>query len=120
MITRLQAAQRLDIPLEMARRHGLPSRMSQAEFAELQAHPPAWLEQSYASRNRGGRPVWVQLSCSVCGFTESARPKKWWPAFTYLSCSHHDAAELPAPATGIERREFDGIGSRFIGVVDSA
>ena len=119
MITRHEAAQRLDIPLEMARRHGLPSRLSEAEFAELQASPPAWLEQSYANRASGGRPVWVQLSCTVCGFTESARPKKWWPGFTYLTCAHHAVGDLPAPAAGFERQEFDGIGSRFIGIVDS-
>lgn len=93
--------------------------MSEAEFAELQAHPPVWLEQSYANRARGGRPVWVQLTCSICGFAESARPKKWWPSFTYLTCTHHAADDLPAPAPGVERREFDGIGSRFIGVVDA-
>ena len=118
MITRHEVAQRLDIPLEMARRHGLPARMSESELAELQADPPAWLLQSQANRKQGGRPVWVQLVCTVCGYSEAARPKKWWPEFTYLSCAHHTIDELPAPATGVDRREFDGIGSRFIGVVD--
>jgi hypothetical protein len=117
MITRRDAALHLDISLEMARRHGIPSRMSEAELAELEAHPPAWLAQSLANRT-GKKPVWVQLSCTVCGFTEAVRPKKWWPAFTYLSCDHHLPGELPAPAAGMYRREVDGIGSRFVGIVD--
>lgn len=107
---------RLDIPLEMATRHGIPTRMSEAEFAELDQNPPAWLVQSRA--NRTGKPVWVQLRCEICGFTEAARPKKWWPEFTYLSCDFHDPFELPEPAPGLARQEFDGIGSRFIGIVD--
>ena len=119
MITRREAAQRLDIPLEMAQRHELPARMSEAELAAIEADPPAWLQQSRANRKSTTRPVWVQLTCSVCGYTESARPKKWWPAFTYLACSHHAIDELPAPAADVDRREFDGIGSRFIGIVDS-
>ncbi|MHA6668183.1 hypothetical protein ACX3O0_04885 [Homoserinimonas sp. A447] len=119
MITRREAAQRLDIPLEMASRHALPTRMTEDEFAELEAHPPAWLLQSRANRKATTRPVWVQLTCDVCRYTEAARPKKWWPAFTYLVCSHHDIDDLPAAASGTERREFDGIGSRFIGIVDS-
>ncbi|MEO7005507.1 MAG: hypothetical protein ABI275_06020 [Terrimesophilobacter sp.] len=118
MISRREAALRLDIPLEMARRHGLPPRMSPAELADIDAHPPAWLIQSRANRT-GNRPVWVQLTCAICGFTEAARPKKWWPAFTYLSCSHHAADELPSPASGYSRSEFDGIGSCFIGIVDN-
>jgi hypothetical protein len=120
MITRREAAQRLDIPLEMAQRHALPARMSEAEFAAIEAAPPAWLQQSRANRKNGTRPVWVQLTCDVCGFTEAARPKKWWPAFTYLACSHHAIDELPAPSAGVDRREFDGIGSRFIGIVDTS
>lgn len=119
MITRHEVAQRLDIPLEMARRHELPSRMSEAELADLETNPPAWLVQSRANRKSNSRPVWVQLKCDVCGYTESARPKKWWPAFTYLSCSDHAIWELPAAAAGVERQEFDGIGSRFIGIVDT-
>lgn len=120
MITRREAAQRLDIPLEMAQRHSLPSRMTEAELAELEANPPIWLQQSRANRKSTARPVWVQLVCDVCGHTEAARPKKWWPAFTYLVCAHHDIDDLPAPASGAQRREFDGIGSRFIGIVDNA
>jgi hypothetical protein len=119
MITRREAALRLDIPLEMARRHGIPSRLSPAEFADLEQNPPAWLQQSRANRT-SGKPVWVELTCDVCGFSEAARPKKWWPAFTYLTCSHHGYDELPEPAEGLARREIDGIGSRFIGVVDEA
>lgn len=120
MITRFEAAQRLDIPVEMARKHGIPGRMSEGELTRLKENPPAWLVQSRTNRKPGARPVWVQLSCTVCGFTEAARPKKWWPTFTYLSCAHHDVEELPPAASEVERVEFDGIGSRFIGIVDSA
>ena len=117
MITRREAAQRLDIPLEMAVRHGIPSRLTEAELTELDTTPPAWLMQSRANRT-GKKAVWVELTCDVCGFTETARPKKWWPDFTYLTCSHHDPDELPAPAAGKSRTEVDGVGSGFIGVVD--
>jgi hypothetical protein len=116
VITRRDAALRLDIPLEMATRHGIPSRMTEHELGELVANPPAWLLQSRA--NRTGKPVWVQLTCDICGFSETARPKKWWPAFTYLSCDYHRADELPVAAAGLYRREVDGIGSRFIAMVD--
>jgi hypothetical protein len=118
VITKREAALRLDISLEMATRHGLPSRMSDAEFAELDANPPPWLAQSRANRT-GKRPVWVTLTCDVCGYTEDARPKKWWPEFSYLSCDFHGADELPEPAQGLSRSEVDGIGSRFIGMVDA-
>lgn len=118
MITRREAALRLDIPLEMANRHGLPGRMSEAELAAIETEPPAWLLQSRANRT-GRKPVWVQLKCSVCGFEEAARPKKWWPAFSYLSCRQHRIDELPEPAAGMYREEVDGIGSRFVGIVDS-
>lgn len=117
MITRHEAALRLDISLEMARRHGIPPRMSEQDLEELRATPPAWLAQSWANRT-GKKPVWVQLTCEICGFTEAARPKKWWPAFTWLSCADHAADELPPLAEGMVRREVDGIGSRFIGIVD--
>ncbi|MET1043512.1 MAG: hypothetical protein ABWX59_05240 [Microbacteriaceae bacterium] len=116
MISRRDAALRLDIPLEMATRHGLPSRMTEDEVADLDKNPPAWLEQSRA--NRTGKPVWVQLSCEICGFTEAARPKKWWPDFTYISCDDHDLMELPEPVAGLAREEVYGIGSRFVGIVD--
>jgi hypothetical protein len=119
MITRREAALRLDIPLEMAQRHDLPSRMTDAQLAAIEANPPAWLVQSRANRT-GKKPVWVELTCSVCGFTDAARPKKWWPTFTYLSCDHHGYDELPAAAAGLSRREVDGIGNRFIGIVDAA
>jgi hypothetical protein len=119
MISRRDAAQRLDISLEMATRHGIPSKLSESEFAELDANPPAWLAQSRANRT-GKRPVWVQLTCDICGFTESARPKKWWPDFTYLTCDFHAPTDLPDPLPGLSRREVDGIGSRFIGIVDES
>ena len=117
MISRREAALRLDIPLEMANRHGLPARMSEQELEAMRADPPAWLAQSWANRT-GKKPVWVQFTCDVCGFTEAARPKKWWPAFTWLSCEEHAASELPALAAGFVRSEIDGIGSRFIGIID--
>ncbi len=118
MITRFEAAVRLDIPLEMASKHGIPARMSEAEFTLLDADPPAWLAQSRANRT-GKRPVWMQLVCDICGYTEAVRPKKWWPSFTYISCAEHSPADLPEPAGALARTEVDGIGSRFVGVVDA-
>ncbi|MCU1583851.1 MAG: hypothetical protein JWM49_407 [Microbacteriaceae bacterium] len=118
MISRREAAKRLDIPIEMAVRHDLPAWMSESVLADLDENPPAWLLQSRANRRSSKRPVWVQLTCDVCGLTADARPKKWWPEFTYLSCSDHDIWDLPEPADGLTREEFDGIGGQFIGVVD--
>lgn len=117
MITRYEAATRLDIPLEMARRHGIPTQLTEAEFAALDTDPPPWLAQSRANRT-GKRPVWVTLTCAVCGFSEQARPKKWWPEFSYLSCDDHALDDLPDPEPGAFRRETYGIGTRFIGVTD--
>lgn len=114
-----EVAQRLDIPIEMARRHGLPAFMSEVDVAAIEADPPAWLVQSRANRV-GSRPVWVELRCVICGATERVRPKKWWPEFTYITCEQHAASELPPVAEGIRRGEVDGIGGRFIGVVDAA
>jgi hypothetical protein len=118
VISRREAAQRLDIPLEMAQRHDLPARMTELELEELDQNPPPWLAQSRANRT-GTKPVWVELRCVICGATERARPKKWWPSFTYVSCADHSPLELPAVASGMHRAEVDGIGSRFVGVVDS-
>lgn len=118
MITRHEAALRLDISLEMAKRHGIPSRLGEAQFALLESDPPAWLLQSRANRT-GKKPVWIQLECSICGDTEAARPKKWWPEFTYVSCSHHGADELPEAESGLGRTEYDGVGTHFIGIVDA-
>jgi hypothetical protein len=119
MISRRDAAQRLDIPVEMLVRHDFPSKMSSSDFDDLEQNPPPWLVQSRANRSAKARPVWVTLKCDICGFTDSARPKKWWPEFTYLSCNDHDIWDLPAPADGKHREEIDDIGGRFIGVVDS-
>lgn len=118
MTSRRESAQRLNIPLEMAERHGLPARMTPAELDALEADPPAWLVQSRANRT-SKRPVWVTLTCDICGFSEASRPKKWWPEFTYLSCTHHDIWDLPDPAPGLVRAELDGVGASFVGVVDS-
>ncbi len=121
MISRHEAAQRLGIPVEMARRHGIPTRLTDDELAALDASPPPWLVQSRANRaaNPAARPVWVELTCTVCGDAERARPKKWWPEFTYLSCVHHSPLDLPPVGDGMRRAEFDGIGTRFVGIVDS-
>ena len=119
MISRRDAAQRLDIPLDMAQRHGIPGWISKEALAVLEQVPPPWLVQSRANRAAGGRPVWVTLSCDICGHSESVRPKKWWPPFTYLSWSDHDIWDLPQPTSGLARQEFDGIGGHFVGVVDS-
>lgn len=117
MISKRDVAQRLDIPVEMAVRHGL-IEMTEAELTELENDPPAWLVQSRANRKKGARPVWATLTCDICGYTETVRPKKWWPTFTYLSCREHSPADLPAAAQGRHRAEFDGVGSRFVGIVD--
>lgn len=117
MISRRDAAIALDVPLEMAQRHGIPSRLTEAELSELLDNPPQWLVQSRANRT-GKRPVWVYLRCDVCGYSEAARPKKWWPEFTYVTCAHHKPGEVPPPAHGFVRSEFDGVGSRFVGIVD--
>ncbi|MGL4339985.1 MAG: hypothetical protein ACRCSP_06150 [Rhodoglobus sp.] len=117
MITRREAALRLDISLEMARRHDLPSRMTEQQCEALRADPPPWLAQSWSNRT-GAKPVWVQLSCDICGFTEAARPKKWWPTCTWMSCRHHHPDELPPLGSGLVRYEVEGMGSRFVGIVD--
>jgi len=119
MITRHEAALRLDIPLEMARRHDLPTRMTEAELEAILADPPAWLAQSWANRT-GKKPVWVQLTCDICGYTEAVRPKKWWPAFSWVSCAEHHPDELRPVAEGSVRSEVDGIGTRFVGIVDQS
>ena len=118
MITRREAAQRLDIPIEMAQRHGLPPKLTEAQLRAIEDEPPAWLVQSRANRT-GKKAVWVELTCYVCGFTENARPKKWWPSFTYLSCESHRPSDLPDPEPGEHREEFMGIGARVVGLVDS-
>lgn len=63
--------------------------------------------------------MWVELVCNVCGYSESVRPKKWWPEFTYVSCREHSPTELPEPGA-MYREEYDGIGSRFVGILDRA
>ncbi|MFJ7750612.1 hypothetical protein ACIQXM_11730 [Arthrobacter sp. NPDC097144] len=117
MITRRQAALALDIPVEMATRHGIPARLSEEELARMQAEPPAWLVQSRANRT-GKRPIWTELVCTVCGYSESARPKKWWPEFAFLACADHALSELPEVPAGHVRGEYDGIGTRFVGYVN--
>ncbi|AZZ56005.1 hypothetical protein [Rathayibacter iranicus] len=118
MIPRREAAQRLDIPVEMAVRHGLPAKLSEEEFVALEQDPPPWLVQSRENRT-GRRPVWVTLVCVVCGRSEAARPKKWWPDFTFLACEDHPAGAWPPHPEGHRRDEYDGIGTRFVGVVDT-
>jgi hypothetical protein len=116
VITRRDVAIRLDIPVEMAVKHGIPTRMTTNDFDALLAEPPAWLVQSRA--NRTEKPVWVTLTCEICGFSETVRPKKWWPDFTHLLCDLHDPDDLPEPGIGRYRHEVEGIGSRFTAIVD--
>lgn len=118
-MTRRDAAIALDIPLEMAQRHGIPSRLGEDELAAILAEPPAWLVQSRANR-QGKRPVWVHLTCEVCGYSEAARPKKWWPEFDFVHCADHSPRELPAVAEGRVRCEYEEIGTRMTGVVDES
>jgi hypothetical protein len=101
----------------MAQRHGLPKWMPEAELREILDNPPPWLVQSRANRT-GKRPVWVHLECAVCGYEEAARPKKWWPDFTYVVCGHHALSEVPAVRPGWVRSEYDGVGTRFTGIAD--
>lgn len=117
MLTRRDAAIALDIPLEMAKRHGIPTRLTEADLETLLADPPPWLVQSRANRT-GKRPVWLHLTCTVCGFTEAVRPKKWWPEFDFLYCASHPPRELPAVAAGHVRCEYEDVGTRLTGVVD--
>lgn len=117
MPSRRDAALRLDISMEMATRHGIPSRLTEAELQAIVEDPPAWLVQSRANRT-GKKAVWAHLKCVVCGFAEDARPKKWWPEWTYLSCAHHGADEVPDPGPGVVRAEVDGIGTRFVAICD--
>jgi hypothetical protein len=117
MISRRDAAIRLDIPLEMAAKHGIPKVLTNEELASIEADPPAWLVQSRA--NRTGKPVWVELTCVVCAFSETERPKKWWPEWSFLACDDHGAAQLPPVAEGASREAVYGIGSRFIAYVDA-
>ena len=117
MMTRREAAIRLDIPPEMALRNGLPARMSEADVARLDADPPPWLAQSRSNRT-GRKPVWVELTCVVCGSSETARPKKWWPSFTHVSCDTHDRDELPDVPPGSVRGDYPGVGTHFVGILD--
>ncbi|ROQ39498.1 hypothetical protein EDF46_1130 [Frondihabitans sp. PhB188] len=117
MLTRRDAALRLDIPLEMATRHGIPSRLTEDELAAIESDPPQWLVQSRANRT-GAKKVWAHLDCVVCGFAEDARPKKWWPDWTYLMCDYHSPFQAPEPTAGFARTEVEGVGSRFIALVD--
>lgn len=118
VISRRDAAQRLDIPVEMAVRHNLPAQLHDSQLEAMEKNPPAWLVQSRANRT-GKKAVWVELTCAVCGFSEKARPKKWWPTWTHLTCEEHPSSALPEPVDGARRDEMTGIGSRFIAVIDT-
>jgi hypothetical protein len=118
VISRRDAAIQLDIPLEMAAKHGVPKQVTAEQLAALEAEPPAWLVQSRA--NRTGKPVWAELRCVVCRFAEMERPKKWWPAWTFLACDDHEPDELPAASEGVRRAATYGVGSRFVAYVDTA
>jgi hypothetical protein len=47
-----------------------------------------------------------------------ARPKKWWPDFSFVACNHHDEDELPGVREGWARGRYEGIGTRFMGILD--
>ena len=49
-----------------------------------------------------------------------ARPKKWWPDFTTISCDTPRPDELPDPPAGFVRGVYEGIGTHFVGVLDDA
>ncbi|KTR09697.1 hypothetical protein [Curtobacterium luteum] len=117
MLSRREAAVRLDIPLEMATRHGIPARLSEDELAAIEQDPPAWLVQSRANRT-GKKQVWQRLECVVCGYSETARPKKWWPDWDHLMCDYHAPYQAPDAPAGFTRHEVEGIGSRFVALVD--
>ncbi|MGL3199088.1 MULTISPECIES: hypothetical protein [Curtobacterium] len=117
MLSRREAAVRLDIPLEMAARHGIPARLSEDDLAAIEQEPPAWLVQSRANRT-GKKQVWQRLECVVCGYSETARPKKWWPDWDHLMCDYHAPYQAPEPPAGFLRHEVEGIGSRFVALVD--
>ena len=77
----------------MAHRHGIPARLSEAELGELLDNPrPGWSSPGQTGQASGRL---VQLTCAVCGFSGAARPKKWWPDFTYVCCAHHQARDIP-------------------------
>lgn len=116
VLTLREAAQRLDVPPEMLRRHGFSGRLTEEDVLGVEAAPPAWLVQSRA--NRTGGAVWVTLECVVCGHAERERPKKWWPRWTHLTCFRHAPGEAPAPAAGTVRTEVEGVGSQFVALVD--
>ena len=83
-LNRRQVAQALGIPPEMATRNGIPSRMSAAEVAALDANPPAWLAQSRANFT-GKRPLppvgaAASTTASAAGSVESSIPKIPKPA----------------------------------------
>lgn len=117
MMTRRDAAIALDIPLEMAKKHGIPGKISEADFRELNANPPAWLSQSRANRT-GKRPVWIHFTCEVCGAEDYERPKKWWPKFDFVHCNTHSPAQLPKLAAGKTRVEYQDISAKMFGIVD--
>lgn len=60
----------------------------------------------------------MHLECVVCGFAEVARPKKWWPDWDHLMCDYHAPYQAPEPPAGFTRHEVEGIGSRFVALVD--
>lgn len=117
MMTRRDAAIALDIPLEMAKKHGIPGKISEADFRELNNNPPAWLRQSRANRT-GKRPVWMHFTCEVCGAEDYERPKKWWPKFDFVHCNTHSPAQLPKLEAGKTRVEYQDISAKMFGIVD--
>jgi len=69
-------------------------------------------------RQAPGLGAWVQLVCEVCGTEDYERPKKWWPTFDFVHCSHHSPAQLPKLEAGKTRVEYPDISARMYGIVD--
>ena len=111
---------RLDIPPEMAARNGLPSRRSaRSERGADRCRPARPGSPSPGRTERVGKPVWIELSCVVCGYSEMARPKKWWPDFSFVSCDHHREDDQPrVPPGPSARAATTASAARFVGVLD--
>ena len=91
----------------MAKRHGIPPRLSEAELRRCRPTPRPG-SSSPGPTARASAPVWVHLTCAVCGFSEAARPKKWWPEFDFVHCEHHTTPTC-RPWRGRVRCEYEQI-----------
>ena len=64
--------------------------------------------------------MWVHLECAVCGYEEAARPKKWWPEFTYVRRGHHAPDEIPPRVPGLSAANSTAWAAAFVGIADVA